>query len=120
MSIDIRPINILFDTNIPGKEIIPFTKSLLYNPVLKDIGNLNEYPYFTIDLLFPYSYLTSLPYEKQVSFFFNKSEMLKVLKIYNASYFKKNSYITEEPKIFTEREKKEMKEKEDLSKKDAY
>jgi hypothetical protein len=120
MSIDIRPINILFDTNIPGKEIIPFTKSLLYNPVLKDIGNLNEYPYFTIDLLFPYSYLTSLPYEKQVSFFFNKLEMLKVLKIHNASYFKKNSYISEEPKIFTEREKKEMKEKEDLLKKDAY
>ena len=120
MSIDIRPINILFDTNIPGKQIIPFTKSLLYNPVLKDIGNLNEYPYFTINLLFPYSYLSSLPYEKQVSFFFNKSEMLKVLKIHNASYFKKNTYITEEPNIFTEREKKEMKEKEDLSKKDAY
>jgi hypothetical protein len=112
MSIDIRPINILFDTNIPGKQIIPFTKSLLYNPVLKDTGNLNEYPYFTIDLLFPYSYLSSLPYEKQVSFFFNKSEMLKVLKMQNASYFKKNIHITDMPEILTEKEKKEKKKKE--------
>jgi hypothetical protein len=112
MSIDIRPINILFDTNIPGKQIIPFTKSLLYNPVLKDTGNLNEYPYFTIDLLFPYSYLSSLPYEKQVSFFFNKSEMLKVLKMHNASYLKKYKYTTDMPEILTEKEKREKKEKE--------
>ena len=111
MSIDIRPINILFDTNIPGKQIIPFTKSLLYNPVLKDTGNLNEYPYFTIDLLFPYSYLSSLPYEKQVSFFFNKSEMLKVLKMQNASYLKKNIHITDMPEILTEKEREEEKKK---------
>jgi hypothetical protein len=127
MSIDIRPINILFDTNIPGKKIIPFTKSLLYNPLLKDTGNLNEYPYFTTDFLFPYSYLSSLPYEKQVSFFFNKSEMLKLLKMQNASEFKKNP--TEDsnyPEILTEDEKKNKQdyekikqdEKKDKEKKD--
>lgn len=83
MSINIRPIKIIFDTNIPGKQMIPFTKSLLYNPVLKNIGDLNEYPNFTMDVLFPFSYLNTLSYEKQVYFFFNKSEMLNVLKIYN-------------------------------------
>jgi hypothetical protein len=101
MSIDIRPIKILFDTNIPGKQVVPFTKSLLYNPELKDISGLDEYPNFTMDVLFPFSYLNSLSYENQVKFFFNKSEMVKVLKIYKPVVFNDSSNIDEMPEILT-------------------
>lgn len=38
--------------------------------------------------------------------------MLKVLKMQNASYFKKNIHITDMPEILTEKEKKEKKKKE--------
>ena len=101
MSIDIRPIKILFDTNIPGKQLVPFTKSLLYNPELKDTNGLDEYPNFTMDVLFPFSYLNSLSYEKQVTFFFNKSEMIKVLKIYKSVVFNDSNNIDEMPEILT-------------------
>ena len=101
MSIDIRPIKILFDTNIPGKQLVPFTKSLLYNPELKDTNGLDEYPNFTMDVLFPFSYLNSLSYEKQVTFFFNKSEMIKVLKIYKPVVFNDSNNIDEMPEILT-------------------
>jgi hypothetical protein len=78
MAIDIRAIKIILDTNIPGKQPVPFTKSMLYNPVLKQMDG--EYPYFTADVEFPEYYLSTLSYEKQVEFFFNKATMLKVLK----------------------------------------
>ncbi len=86
-TIEIRQIKIMLDTNIPGKKIIPFTKSLLYNPELKNIGGLDEYPNFTMDAIFPTAYLNSLSYENRVKFFFDKNEMLKVFKIYNKKAF---------------------------------
>lgn len=82
MAIDIRAIKIMLDTNIPGKGPVPFTKSMLYNPVLKTMTGFNEYPYFTMDIEFPEGYLTQLPYEKQVAFFFEKSQMERVLRKY--------------------------------------
>ena len=75
----IREINIFMDTNIPGKEIVILKKSLLYNPVLKDTSTWNELPYFTYDVEYPESYLSKMPYEKQMEFFFKKSEMESVL-----------------------------------------
>ena len=110
MSIDIRPIKILFDTNIPGKQLVPFTKSLLYNPELKDTSGLDEYPNFTMDVLFPFSYLTTLSYEKQIKFFFNKSEMIKVLKIYKPVLFKETSNNDEIPEILTSNDQNKIKE----------
>jgi hypothetical protein len=101
MSIDIRPIKILFDTNIPGKQLVPFTKSLLYNPELKATSGLDEYPNFTMDVLFPISYLKTLSYENQVKFFFNKSEMIKVLKIYKPVVFNDSINVDEMPEILT-------------------
>ena len=86
-TIEIRQIKIMLDTNIPGKKIIPFTKSLLYNPELKNIGGLDEYPNFTMDAIFPTAYLNSLSYENRVNFFFDKNEMLKVFKINNKEAF---------------------------------
>jgi len=78
-NIDIRTIKILLDTNIPGKEIIPLTKSILYEPGLKDTGNWNQYPYFTMEAAYPESYLTGLPHDEQLEFFFNKSKMNSIL-----------------------------------------
>jgi hypothetical protein len=82
MAIDIRAIKIMLDTNIPGKGPVPFTKSMLYNPVLKTMTRFNEYPYFTMDIEFPEGYLTQLPYEEQVAFFFEKLQMERVLRKY--------------------------------------
>jgi len=92
-SIDIRTIKILLDTNIPGKEVVQFTKSTLYEPEIanKNGANdkagqmpkavLNELPYFTMDIEYPESYLVSLPYTKQVEFFFNKQKMTEILQL---------------------------------------
>jgi hypothetical protein len=77
--IDIREINIFMDTNIPGKEIVILKKSILYNPVLNDTSSWNELPYFTYDIEYPESYLSRLTYEKQMEFFFKKTEMTSVL-----------------------------------------
>jgi hypothetical protein len=80
MSINIRAIKIMIDTNIPGKKPIPLTKSVLYNPVLKTRESFEEYPYFTTDVKFPEAYLNSISYEKRLEFFFNKSVMDKQLR----------------------------------------
>jgi hypothetical protein len=109
MSIDIRPIKIMFDTNIPGKKSVPFTKSLLYNPELKDTSGLDEYPYFTMDTSFPFSYLNSLSYEARLKFFFNKSEMMKVFKIYKKELFKDAVGTDVMPEILTKDEQAKKK-----------
>jgi hypothetical protein len=75
MSFNINAIKIILDTNIPKKEPIPFTKSLLYNPLLKKTDNLNEYPYLTLDAVYPKSAISILTYEQKVEFFFNKEKM---------------------------------------------
>ena len=80
-NIDIRPINILLDTNIPGKEVIPLKKSLLYQPEIKDTGNWNEIPYFTMEAEYPEGYLSTIPYEKQMEFFFNKNKMADIIRL---------------------------------------
>jgi len=89
MSINIRAIKIMIDTNIPGKKPFPLTKSVLYNPVLKNTKNFEEYPYFTMDVKFPESYLNTLSYEKRLEFFFNKPIMEKLLRTMNKELFKR-------------------------------
>lgn len=90
MSINIRAIKIMMDTNIPGKTPIPLTKSLLYNPTLTTIGNFQEYPYFTTDVKYPESYLNSLSYEKRLEFFFVKNTMDKILRKMNPDFITSN------------------------------
>jgi len=75
MSFNINAIKIMLDTNIPKKEPIPFTKALLHNDLLKKTENFNEYPYFTLDAVYPKSVISNLTYEEQVEFFFNKEKM---------------------------------------------
>ena len=114
MSIDIRPIRIMLDTNIPGKAPVPFTKSLLYNPVLKNMADLDEYPSFTMDAVFPDSYLQKLSYENRIRFFFSKAQMMKVFKIQKPDLFKSSLTVSSEnPEILTQKEK-EAAEKEQM------
>ena len=87
MEIEIRPIKIQLDTNIPGKPLVELKKSILYNPVLQNTTSFSEYPYFTMDVEYPSIHLNSLSYEKRLEFFFNKDIMLKTLKTFRSSYF---------------------------------
>jgi hypothetical protein len=87
-TIDIRTIKVLLDTNIPGKEIVPLTKSVLYQPKM-NTGKWNEYPFFTMDAEYPEGYLSRFTYEEQMEFFFNKRKMTDILRI--------KSNITERP-----------------------
>ena len=89
-TIDIRTIKVLLDTNIPGKEIVPLTKSVLYQPKM-DTGKWNEYPFFTMDAEYPEGYLSRFTYEEQMEFFFNKRKMTEILRM--------KSNITERPNI---------------------
>jgi hypothetical protein len=116
-NIDIRPINILLDTNIPGKEVISLKKSSLYQPELKNTGNWNETPYFTMDAEYPEGYLSTLPYEKQMEFFFNKKVMGDIIRLRSgvivkpaeSSRLKSQEEQTQERKV--ENKTKEMEEK---------
>ena len=80
-NIDIRTINILLDTNIPGKEVVPLKKSVLYQPDLKNTGSWNDVPYFTMDAEYPENFLSGLSYENQMEFFFNKNKMSDILRL---------------------------------------
>ena len=79
-TIDIRTIKVLLDTNIPGKEIVPLTKSILYQPKM-DTGKWNDMPFFTMDAEYPESYLSRGTYEEQMEFFFVKRKMTEILRI---------------------------------------
>jgi len=79
-TIDIRTIKVLLDTNIPGKEIVPLTKSILYQPKM-DTGKWNDMPFFTMDAEYPETYLSRFTYEEQMEFFFNKRKMTEILRI---------------------------------------
>ena len=87
-TIDIRTIKVLLDTNIPGKEIVPLTKSILYQPKM-NTGKWNEYPFFTMDAEYPEGYLSRFTYEQQMEFFFVKQKMIETLRT--------KSNITERP-----------------------
>lgn len=105
-TINIFPIKIMLDTNIPGaagatssatsdtsgansgsdpSSFIPFDKSLIHSSagpgsVPLQTGSFNNYPYFTMDVKYPETYLQNLPYDKRFEFFFNKQMMTRVLK----------------------------------------
>jgi hypothetical protein len=83
----IEQIKILLDLSDPGvKEPVPFTKSVLYNPLLKEkrMANLSEYPYFTPDVKYNDVKLGQMAYDRRVRFFFNKEKFKKFL-LYNNS-----------------------------------
>lgn len=83
MNFIIDELDITFDTNIPKDqddiESISFTIDKLYHPMMKDIKTqLNTYPYFTSDVLYPDT-LDYLSYDKVIEFFFNKAQFARHL-----------------------------------------
>jgi hypothetical protein len=89
MNFDIEELKIVMNTNIKNTKI-PLTSSILYHPDIKDKGslNLNEYPYFTFDVVYPKSTLEYLSYPERVKFFFNKEEFQERLNAYSGKILK--------------------------------
>ena len=90
--INIYPIKIMLDTNIPNQPPIPFEKSLLHSSAGPgtaplQTGSFNNYPYFTMDVKFPETYILTLPYDKRIEFFFNKQFMSRILKTQSFSTY---------------------------------
>lgn len=78
-TITLRTIKLLLDTNIPGSQIVPLTKSVLYQAKM-DTSKWNDLPWFTMDAEFPEGYLSTLTYEQQMEFFFNRKRMGEILR----------------------------------------
>jgi len=89
MNFDIEELKIVMNTNIKGTKI-PLTSSILYHPDITDKAslNLNEYPYFTFDVVYPKSTLEYLSYPERLKFFFNKEEFQERLNAYSGKVLK--------------------------------
>ena len=79
MSINIEKLKLTLSTNIPGQKPMEFTKNMLYHPDFSSFPGIDNYPYITIQQLYPEDYLTSLPYDEIVSFFFNRNKFRETL-----------------------------------------
>jgi prefoldin subunit 5 len=105
---EVESLQILIDSNIPDAPIFPFTKDMLYSPLLQndvpnlgvnpapndipsnplslesnskiDFSKLSEYPYFTNEVRYPKEKLALMEYHELVKFFFDKEEFQTVLK----------------------------------------
>jgi hypothetical protein len=81
MSFNIEQLKVNLYTNLEGKnKNIVLTKNLIYYPDT-NFENLNEYPYFTYDIIYPISTIyTNLPtYKERVELFFNKEKFNEIL-----------------------------------------
>jgi len=100
---EIETIQILIQSNIPETPIFPFTKYMLYTPLLEeeipnigtktneeemlsngstskiDFSKLSEYPYFTNEIQYPKEKLILLEYHEILKFFFDKEEFQTLL-----------------------------------------
>ena len=100
---EIENIQILIQSNIPETPIFPFTKYMLYSPLLEeeipnviekkhdnpdekkttskiDLSKLSEYPYFTNEIRYPKDKLLLLEYHELITFFFDKEDFQTILK----------------------------------------
>jgi hypothetical protein len=108
MNFDIEELKIQFYTNIRGKgnQTIEFKRSMLYNPELQAVDDLNEYPYFTFDVPYPLNRLRYLTYNDRVEFFFNKQKFIERLDAYSDKrYVLKKSNIPDEAEYYRRRDK---------------
>lgn len=86
LKITIDELLIRIKTNIPNKSLstIDFNRSILHLP--KDMrqpnGILNNLPYFTSDIKYPFRLIENLDYTDRLEFFFNKQEFTRILKNY--------------------------------------
>ena len=90
-------LNIVLDTNIPDEQPFSFTKSVLYNPLLKNMNDFSDYPYFSSIIPYPEETLNNLEYVDQVAFFFKKDDFVRILK--ETSQYKKLSEEIQQKEI---------------------
>jgi len=80
---NIEPIKIIINTNIPGKESVTLTSSMIYHPSIKEMPKLSEYPLIAMDRSYVSvsRYLNRQTYEKKLKFFFDRESHIKGLSI---------------------------------------
>ena len=76
MSYNIEKLNIQIYTNVKELEKVSFTRSMLTNPELQSLEELDETPYFTYDVDFS-ELLRSMTYLEQIRFIFNKDQFYR-------------------------------------------
>jgi len=81
----ISQIKIMMNLSDPDKSDKPiaFTSSILYNPLLKSVNKLSEYPYFTQNIKYPKRVLQRKSYSERVQFFFNKAMFKLIINNYS-------------------------------------
>lgn len=82
---EIEQINIILETNIQGKNGIPFTRKMLSNPEPDttkgiDNSNLELLPFFSSNRKLPKETLSSMNYIEIVQFFFDRRTFQKYMK----------------------------------------
>jgi hypothetical protein len=104
LNFTIEELKIILSTNIDKDDKnITFTSGMLHHPELKIVNlSLNQYPYFTSDIKYPYSKLHSLNYKERVEFFFNKIKFREGI----MSYYTKGNFLDKTDILDDEKEKK--------------
>jgi hypothetical protein len=77
---NVKELKIKISTNINETPFV-LTYSKIYNPTSKEMPkrvNINEYPYFTADVLYPES-LAEITYNELLNIFFNKQEFINII-----------------------------------------
>jgi hypothetical protein len=87
-----RPLKININTNLSmkkggeGKDTFIALKSSMFKmpgSSAKNLVSLEEYPYFSSEVNYPWSYLNSLTYRQKIEFFFNRNKFTDILSQYN-------------------------------------
>jgi len=122
---NIGSLQILINSNIPDSPIFPFTKDMIYSPLLQndvtsntrinrdsrgrfiteqvsqelnsklDFSKLSEYPYFTNEIRYPKEKLALMEYHELVKFFFDEEEFQTILKYLLPSNTITRGYVQE-------------------------
>jgi hypothetical protein len=94
LNLNIKEIKINLKTNIEELKYVIFDIDMFYfskEKKSKINSNLNKYPYFTSDLLYPYEELEKLSHTDIVNIFFNKNKFNDYLINYYKNNPKKNN-----------------------------
>ena len=75
MDLEVAPLEIKLNTNIPNQASISFTSSLLHHPSYTIPTNIEKYPYLISNAYFPEDALRNMDWEERISFFFNLNTM---------------------------------------------
>jgi hypothetical protein len=88
-----RKLKIKISTNLDMKtqsqeNFIDFNISILKIPKsnINSLLKLEDYPYFTGEVKYPWNYLYNIPYQRKLEFFFNHNNFIQILLQYNANF----------------------------------